>query len=55
MEWVVTVDAKEAGDRLDGVLARGLEDFSRSRVKDLILAGGVWFKRQTLSRPQKKV
>lgn len=55
MEWVVTVDAKEAGDRLDGVLARGLEDFSRSRVKDLILAGAVSINGQTVSEPKYKV
>ena len=55
MEWVVVVDAKEAGDRLDGVLARGLEDFSRSRVKDLILGGAVSINGQTVSEPKYKV
>jgi 23S rRNA pseudouridine1911/1915/1917 synthase len=55
MEWVVEVDAKEAGDRLDGVLARGLEDFSRSRVKDLILAGAVSINGQTVTEPKYKV
>lgn len=55
MEWVVEVDAKAAGDRLDGVLARGLEEFSRSRVKDLILAGAVSINGQTVSEPKYKV
>jgi 23S rRNA pseudouridine1911/1915/1917 synthase len=55
MEWVVVVDAKEAGDRLDGVLARGLEEFSRSRVKDLILGGAVSINGQTVTEPKYKV
>ena len=55
MEWVVAVDAKDAGDRLDGVLARGLEAFSRSRVKDLILAGAVSINGQTVTEPKYKV
>lgn len=55
MEWVVVVDAKDAGDRLDGVLARGLEEFSRSRVKDLILGGAVSINGQTVSEPKYKV
>jgi len=55
MEWVVAADAKDAGDRLDGVLARGLEAFSRSRVKDLILAGAVSINGQTVTEPKYKV
>ena len=55
IEWLVEVDAKEAGDRLDGVLARGLENFSRSRVKDLILAGAVSINGQTVTEPKFKV
>ena len=55
MEWVVEATAKDAGDRLDGVLARGLEEFSRSRVKDLILAGAVSINGQTVSEPKYKV
>ena len=55
MEWVVEVSAKDAGDRLDGVLARGLEEFSRSRVKDLILAGAVSINGQTVDEPKYKV
>ena len=38
MEWQVAVDAETAGGRLDAVLARAIPVFSRSRVKDLILA-----------------
>src|SRR3712207_2730824 len=41
MEWDLLVGAGEAGGRLDAVLAAGLEQFSRSRVKDLILHGAV--------------
>ena len=55
MEWVVEATAKDAGDRLDGVLARGLEEFSRSRVEDLILAGAVSINGQTVSQPKYKV
>lgn len=55
MEWVVDVSAAEAGDRLDGVLGRGLEQFSRSRVKDLILAGAVSINGQTVSEPKYRV
>jgi 23S rRNA pseudouridine1911/1915/1917 synthase len=55
MEWVVVVDDAAAGDRLDGVLARGLESFSRSRVKDLILAGAVSINGQTVSEPKYKL
>jgi len=55
MEWVVEVAATEAGDRLDGVLGRGLEQFSRSRVKDLILAGAVSINGQTVAEPKYRV
>ena len=55
VEWQVVVDAKEAGDRLDGVLARGLSAFSRSRVKDLIVAGAVSINGQTVDEPKYKV
>ncbi len=35
------VDAEEAGDRLDRVLARHIASLSRSRLKALVLAGNV--------------
>jgi 23S rRNA pseudouridine1911/1915/1917 synthase len=40
-EWLVAVEAAEAGSRLDVVLARAVPVFSRNRLKDLILAGAV--------------
>ena len=55
MEWVVEVATADAGDRLDGVLGRGLEQFSRSRVKDLILAGAVSINGQTVAEPKYRV
>lgn len=44
-----------AGDRLDAVLARALPAFSRTRVKDLILAGAVAINGQTVLEPKHKV
>ncbi len=55
VEWQVVVTAADAGDRLDGVLARGLSAFSRSRVKDLIVAGAVSINGQTVVEPKYKV
>lgn len=55
MEWIVEVAAADAGDRLDGVVGRGLEQFSRSRVKDLILAGAVSINGQTVAEPKYRV
>jgi 23S rRNA pseudouridine1911/1915/1917 synthase len=55
VEWQVVVTAADAGDRLDGVLARGLSAFSRSRVKDLIVAGAVSINGQTVAEPKYKV
>jgi 23S rRNA pseudouridine1911/1915/1917 synthase len=40
-EWVLAVDAADAGSRLDVALARAVPVFSRNRLKDLILAGAV--------------
>ncbi len=40
-EWLVAVDAAEAGSRLDVALARAVPVYSRNRLKDLILAGAV--------------
>ena len=44
-----------AGDRLDAVLARALPAFSRTRVKDLILAGAVAINGETVAEPKLKV
>lgn len=51
----MTVDAGMAGDRLDAVLARALPAFSRTRVKDLILAGAVAINGETAGEPKLKV
>ena len=40
-EYELAVGPDEAGDRLDAALARAVPTFSRSRIKDLILAGAV--------------
>lgn len=40
-EYELAVGPDEAGDRLDAALARAVRAFSRSRIKDLILAGAV--------------
>jgi 23S rRNA pseudouridine1911/1915/1917 synthase len=52
MEWSYLVDAEAAGGRLDGVLAKGLSAFSRSRVKDLILSGAVSINGETVKEPR---
>jgi 23S rRNA pseudouridine1911/1915/1917 synthase len=54
-EFEVAVDAELAGGRLDAVLARALEAFSRNRIKDLILAGAVAINGQTVTEPRTKV
>jgi 23S rRNA pseudouridine1911/1915/1917 synthase len=55
MEWSYLVDAEAAGGRLDGVLAKGLSAFSRSRVKDLILSGAVSINGETVKEPRHHV
>ncbi len=54
-EWQVTVDATEAGSRLDVALARAVPVFSRNRLKDLILAGSVSINGRPVSEPKYKV
>jgi 23S rRNA pseudouridine1911/1915/1917 synthase len=41
IEFVHEVEAEAAGGRLDATLARAFTEFSRNRIKDLILAGAV--------------
>jgi 23S rRNA pseudouridine1911/1915/1917 synthase len=55
MTWHVVVDAAMAGGRLDAVLAGALPDFSRNRIKDLILAEAVAINGQTLAEPKYRV
>ena len=55
MEWSVTVDASAAGGRLDAVLARAVPDFSRNRIKDLILSGAVAINGRTSTEPNYRV
>ena len=54
-EYEVTVTADQAGGRLDAVLAGQLAAVSRSRLKDLILAGAVAINGQTATEPRTKV
>ncbi len=54
-EFAVTVEADQAGGRLDAVLARALPAFSRNRIKDLILAGAAAINGQTASEPKTRV
>jgi 23S rRNA pseudouridine1911/1915/1917 synthase len=50
-EWTVAVDAGVAGGRLDAVLAKAVPAFSRSRIKDLIVAGHVAINGETVAEP----
>ncbi|WP_296520324.1 RluA family pseudouridine synthase [Rhodoplanes sp.] len=54
IETVVVAPA-EAGDRLDRVLAARLADFSRSRLKSLILGGHVAIGERTIRDPGQRV
>lgn len=49
------VDAALAGGRLDAVLAKALPAFSRSRIKDLILAGSASINGQAAAEPRTTV
>jgi 23S rRNA pseudouridine1911/1915/1917 synthase len=55
MEWLVSVDAAEAGSRLDAALARAVPAFSRNRIKDLILAGAVAINGSAVTEPKYKL
>jgi 23S rRNA pseudouridine1911/1915/1917 synthase len=55
LEYEVTVDADAEGGRLDAMLAKALPVFSRTRVKDLILAGAVSINGETVAEPKFKV
>ncbi|RYG94342.1 MAG: RNA pseudouridine synthase, partial [Alphaproteobacteria bacterium] len=54
-EWLITVDAAEAGSRLDVALARAVPVFSRNRLKDLILAGAVAINGVAVTEPKYKL
>ena len=54
-EYEVVVDAALGAGRLDAVLAKALPAFSRSRIKDLILAGSAMINGQTASEPRSPV
>lgn len=49
------VDAALAGSRLDAALARALPAFSRSRIKDLIVAGHAAINGQSATEPSRKL
>jgi 23S rRNA pseudouridine1911/1915/1917 synthase len=51
----VTVDATDAGERLDRLIARRLAPLSRSRVKALIESGHVGAAGQTITEPSLRV
>ena len=51
---LATVDA-DAGDRLDRLLARGLPQLSRSRIKALIQSGHVTADGATIANPSYRV
>jgi 23S rRNA pseudouridine1911/1915/1917 synthase len=55
MEWSVAVDADASGGRLDAVLARAVPDFSRNRIKDLILSGAVAINGRASTEPNYRV
>ena len=54
-EWLVAVDAADAGSRLDVALARAVPVFSRNRLKDLILAGAVSINGSAVTEPKFKL
>ncbi|WP_423066737.1 RluA family pseudouridine synthase [Devosia sp. CN2-171] len=54
-EWQVTVEAADAGSRLDVALARAVPVFSRNRLKDLILSGGVSINGRAVEEPKYKL
>src|SRR5215470_6790996 len=51
----VVVAAENAGERLDRVLAAGIETLSRSRLKALIMAGQVAVGGRTIRDPSERV
>lgn len=53
--WRLVAEDEDEGKRLDAVLARLLTDFSRSRLKDFILAGAVSLNGAPLAEPRHKV
>ncbi|GLQ56721.1 RluA family pseudouridine synthase [Devosia nitrariae] len=55
MEVVVVVDGEIAGGRLDAVLAKAHDAFSRNRIKDLILEGAVTIAGETVAEPNYRV
>jgi 23S rRNA pseudouridine1911/1915/1917 synthase len=55
LAWHVVVDADMAGNRLDAALAGAIPDFSRNRIKDLILAAAVAINGQTVTEPKYRV
>lgn len=55
LEFTCRVDADAAGTRLDAFLAKDLPQFSRSRIKDLILAGAASVDGRVVSEPKYRV
>jgi 23S rRNA pseudouridine1911/1915/1917 synthase len=55
LAWSVVVDADMAGNRLDAALAGAIPEFSRNRIKDLILAAAVAINGQTVTEPKYRI
>lgn len=55
LNWHIVVTEEQAGQRLDACLAQSLADFSRSRIKDLILKGAVSIGGAKIGEPRHKV
>src|SRR5688572_19429812 len=55
VDFEVAIDPDNAGGRLDATLAKALPQFSRNRVKDLILAGAVTINGQAALEPKLKL
>ena len=51
----MVVDADMAGNRLDAALAGAISDFSRNRIKDLILTAAVAINGQTVTEPKYRI
>ncbi len=54
-QWRIRADETAAGTRLDAFLAGLIEEISRNRIKDLILAGEVEIDGRTILEPKHKV
>ena len=49
-EQLICIEAEESGERIDALLSRKLEGFSRSQLQKLLEQGGVSFKGKALKK-----